>query len=101
VQIISFFRWRDGLEPAKAFEAMAKRADWKYPEGVKNVGEYWPSGGDPAIPAVVAVDDYDDPKDLMEVDLFWGEYFEITHVPCMTSEEGLRYGGEIVARMAG
>jgi len=76
------------LKPtAKLDEAMQRRAQWKVPEGVKPIAEYWPLT---TTPNVISIDEADDIASLMAATGPWMDLFDISISPAVTAEEGLR-----------
>ena len=75
-------------------ENMARRAQWSYPEGVRVVAEYWLQTGNPTV---ISILETESTAPLMQITAEWGDVFDITIVPAVTSEEGL----QMVQRMSG
>lgn len=75
-------------------ENMARRAHWSYPEGVRLIAEYWLQTDDPTVISVMEAEGV---APLMQISAEWGDVFDITIVPAVTSEEGL----QMAQRMAG
>jgi hypothetical protein len=63
------------------------RVEWDYPDGVKPVAEYWLQSGDVSV---VAAFEADSVAPIMAVTAEWGDEFDITVVPAVTSQEGLK-----------
>lgn len=89
-------RWQQGLSREARNGALARRASWKYPPGTKEVGEYWLSSEDVAVVSVFEADSF---APMMEIDLAWGDVFQIECHPAVTADEGLRIGPEIMQRL--
>ena len=89
------FRPNIGREETDA--ALIRRAGWQYPSGLKVHGEYWLAGSPPS-PTVIVVFEADNFEPIMELDMTWGDVFDVTCVPAVTAEEGLRVGPEVMAR---
>ena len=68
-------------------ENIARRAQWKYPEGIKPVAEYWLQMGDPSV---VSIFEADSIAPIMAITTEWGDIFDITVVPAITAEEGIQ-----------
>ena len=94
---VMLFSWKPGLSPEVTNEALARRAQWETPAGVKEVGEYWLSTPSPTVISIFEADEY---EPLMEIGLAWGDFFDITTVPATTAEEGLKLGAQIMQRLA-
>jgi hypothetical protein len=65
----------------------AHRAGWQPPQGVEPVAEYWLQSGDVSV---VAAFEADSVAPIMAVTAEWGDEFDITVVPAVTSQEGLK-----------
>lgn len=68
-------------------ERAARRLQWQYPEGLRPVAEYWLQTTDPAV---IAVYEADSVAPIMAVNIEWSDLFDITVVPAVTADEGLR-----------
>jgi hypothetical protein len=66
---------------------IAHRAGWRYPQGVEAVAEYWLQSADPTV---VSVFEADSVAPILAVTSEWGDEFDITVVPAVTGEEGLK-----------
>ena len=65
--------------------AFARRAEWKYPEGVKVVGEWWRATA-PQIVVVFEASQYDP---ILAITTEWSDFMEIDISPCTTPDAGL------------
>jgi hypothetical protein len=92
---VMFMGWRPGVTREQSDEALARRAQWQYPEGVNVLGEYWTSSPAAAVVSIAEADDY---ESLMEINLTWGDVFTISAFPATTAEEGLEMGARIMQR---
>lgn len=90
-------RWQEGLTREQRDGALARRAQWSYPQGVRVVGEYWPSS---ESLAVVSIFETDDPAALLELGFTWGDVFQIEIHPAVSAEDGLRLGPQVLGRRA-
>ena len=79
---------RSHLSKEQRLAGMARRAEWKYPQGLKVVGEYWRS----SAPELVVIFETDKPDPMMAIDLDWGDFFQMSISPALTPEEGLAIG---------
>ena len=75
-----------------AKERIARRAEWKYPEGLRVVGEYWPQTTDPACISIVEADSI---APIMAAVAAWDDMFDITVVPAVAAEEGLQLAQQL------
>ena len=66
---------------------IAHRADWRNPDGVEPVAEYWLQSSEVNV---VAVFEADNIAPIMAITSEWGDEFDITVVPAVTSQEGLK-----------
>ena len=97
--IIGLFHWKPDLPHEKVLECLGKRLQYTEPEGANMLFEYWPSGGQEG-PAVVAAYEMADFGPILEIELFWGEYFNITMLPAVSAEDGIKMGGDVIQRIA-
>jgi len=82
------------LKPtAKLEEALKIRAEWKEPEGIKPIAEYWPLT---KTPNVISIDEADDIASLMAMTMPWLDVFDISVSPAVTAEEGLRLASQMM-----
>jgi hypothetical protein len=95
VDFVMLFRWKQGLTRDQRDEALMRRAQWRFPQGVEPVAEYWPAAEDPAVVAIVRADDF---AGLMEIDLTWGDLFDVTSLPAISAEDGMQVGPEVMQR---
>lgn len=77
-------------------ERVARRAQWEYPEGAKLVAEYWLQSADPSIPSVVAFYEVDEVAPVMAALAAWDHVFDITVIPAVTFEEGLKLAQQMM-----
>jgi hypothetical protein len=84
-----------GLTRDERDEALINRANWKYPAGAEVVAECWTAASDPAL---VVILETDDDAALMEIGLTWGRAFDITPLPAVSAEEGLKIGPDVMGR---
>jgi hypothetical protein len=88
-------KWQSGLTREQRDGALGRRAGWKYPDGVKLIGEHWPiSEG----LAVVSIFETDEPAALLEIGVTWGDVFQIEITPALSADEGLKMGPDVLAR---
>jgi len=94
---VTLLSYRPGLTREQYAEAMKLRAQWKYPAGVKVLGEYWLSNPSPSTVGIFEADSY---APIMELGLPWGEFFTITTFPAITPEEGLKLQAQFMQKAA-
>jgi hypothetical protein len=92
---VMLLRWKQGLTREQRDGALINRAGWKYPSGVEVVAEYWPSAEDPAVVSIFRTDDF---GALMEIAFTWGAIFDITTLPAISAEDGLKIGPDVLGR---
>ena len=75
------------LKPtAKPGEALQRRKEWKQPEGLKSIAEYFLQT---TSPSVISIDEADNIAPIMAATMPWIDLFDITVVPAISAEEGL------------
>jgi hypothetical protein len=87
--------WQPGLTREQRDGALARRAQWQYPEGLQVLGEYWTAAEQPAVVVVFEAAEF---IPIMELTLTWGDVFQIATYPAVSAEEGLRIGPEALQR---
>jgi len=92
---VMLLRWKQGLTRQQRDGALMNRAGWKYPAGVDVVAEYWPSAEDPAVVSIFRAEEY---SPLMEIGMTWGDTFDITILPAISADDGLKVGPEVLGR---
>jgi len=68
-------------------ERMVRRVDWKYPDGMRLVAEYWLQTPDPNV---ITVAEADSVGPIMAAVAQWDDVFDVTVIPAVTAEEGLQ-----------
>ncbi len=74
-------------------ERIARRVEWQIPEGIEPVAEYWLQTADPTV---IAIFEADSVAPIMATLAEWGDVFDITVVPAVTSEEGLELAQQMM-----
>ena len=75
------------VRPGATFqEGGARRLQWKYPEGLNVIAEYWLETDSPRVIVIMEADSIA-PLGQMRMD--WGDLFEIEVFPAVTGEEGM------------
>ena len=95
MQYVILLDWRDDATSEERDGALVRRTSWSYPAGLNVIAESWTAG---ASPAVVVIADADDFAPLMELNMTWSDVFEVTTLPAVSAEEGLKIGPEVMAR---
>ena len=86
--------FQPGTTEAQRDGALARRAQWKWPDGTKPVAEFWSFGN---APLVYSVFEADDVTAVWRMTADWNDVFAIDIVPVMTAEQGLQLGPGVMA----
>lgn len=89
-------KFRDGLTRAERHGALARRAAWSYPAGMRVVGEYWPASEQVAVLSIAEADSF---SPIMQVVLEWQDVLQIEFSPAITAEEGLKVGPQLMGNL--
>ncbi len=95
MEYVMLLSWKPGLTRDQRDEALINRASWKYPTEAEVIGEFWTAASDPALVVILRTDDY---AALFEIGLTWGHVFDITTLPAVSAEEGLKIGPDVMGR---
>jgi len=68
-------------------ESLKRRKEWKAPVGLKRIAEYWL---ETSAPSVISVFEADDITPIREATVAWRDIYDITVVPAISAEEGLK-----------
>jgi len=98
--ILGLFYWKPGLPHEKVMECLGRRMKYEEPEGANMLFEYWPSGVGDKTPAVVAGYDMADLGPMLEIELVWGEYFDIMMLPAISADDGIKMGADVIQHIA-
>jgi hypothetical protein len=93
---VALLRFRSSVSAAERDAALARRAAWQYPAGVRVTAEYWPMAADVQVVSIFSTDDI---AAIMEFQLEWNDVFDIDVSPALSAEEGLRIGSEVFGRL--
>ena len=86
MKFIALWSLKERVDQAKLAEIMGRRAEWKFPEGMSLIAEYWSSK---AAPAVVSIFEADDAAALTINSVAWIDALGVDIFPVATWEEGL------------
>lgn len=75
-------------------ERLSHRVKWTYPEGLKVIAEYWLHTTNPYS---IVVFEADDIAPIMLFYAAWEDMLDITVVPAITAEEGLKCAEQMMA----
>ena len=92
---VMLLKWKQGVTREQADGALIRRAGWQYPSGVTLISEYWLGMEDPTVISIFKADDF---AALMEIQMTWGDVFDVTITPAISHEEGLKIGPEVMSR---
>jgi hypothetical protein len=94
---VGLLSFRPTVSAAERDAALARRAAWQYPAGVKVIAEYWPLSAATQVITIFSADDF---ASVMELTFEWNDVFDIAVHPAVSAEEGLRVGSEVFARLS-
>jgi len=82
------------LKPtATPAQALQRRTEWKQPQGMKSIAEYWLQTN---TPSVISIDEADNIAPIMAATMPWMDIFDITVVPAVSAEEGLKLASQMM-----
>lgn len=82
-------------KPGTTYEQRVKRRlEWKYPESMHVIAEYWLAN---SAPTVILINECDDPKVMFQATQAWEDLFDITVIPAMPAEAGIMLAKEAFA----
>jgi hypothetical protein len=96
MDFVALLRFRSSVTSAERDAAMVRRAGWKYPDGLRMIAEYWPTGSAVQVVSIFSADDF---TGVMELQLEWSDVFDIDIYPAVSSEDGLKVGSELLGRL--
>ena len=73
--------------PGTLQQRLARRLQWRYPEGVRPVAEYWLQGSEYDVVSIVEADSV---APIMATLAAWDDLFDFRVAPAVTADEGLR-----------
>jgi hypothetical protein len=93
---VALLRFRPSVSSAERDAALARRMTWQYPDGVSVIAEYWPMSADVQVVSIFCTDNV---ATIMEFEFEWSDVFDIDVSPAVSSDDGLRIGGEVFGRL--
>ena len=75
------------VKAATTRERTARRLEYKYPEGLKVIAEYWLQSEDPSV---IVITESDSAAVGFAALSAWDDVFSMTVIPAITAEEGLQ-----------
>ena len=95
MDFVILLSFKDGLTEQERDEALVRRAQWSFPEGITVLAEYWTTADEMAVVVVARADEF---QPLWSVVATWQDKFDITVLPAVSAEEGLRIGPEVLTQ---
>lgn len=93
---VATLTFRDSISPEARDAALARRAGWQYPNGIKVIAEYWPAATDFQVVSIFTAEDY---GAIMALVLEWEDAFDIAVYPAISADEGLQVGAEAMGKV--
>jgi len=75
-------------------QALPRRMEWKPPESMKPIAEYWLPNTTPHV-IVVEADNY---ATIMAANMPWADIFDFSVFPAITAEEGLKLAKQMMPK---
>jgi hypothetical protein len=94
MKFVALFQMKPGVSQAKVAEAVARRVEYKFPEGMQLIHEYW----SPTPPNVVSIFEAKDVSSLMMNSINWTDVFDVQVIPVVDFEEGAKKLSTMFAR---
>ena len=85
---------RSHLTKDQRMSGFARRAEWKYPQGLKVLGEWWQANA-PQIVVAFEAEQYDP---ILAVQAEWSDFMEIVVAPATTPEAGLAVAAKLLKK---
>jgi hypothetical protein len=82
------------LSQQQRHEGLARRAEWKYPTGVKVHHEIWRG----SAPEVITTFECDSYEQIMSIQLYWQDFMQMNIAPATTPEQGLQIGAKLLKK---
>jgi hypothetical protein len=76
-------------------QSLPRRLQWKYPEGLKVIAEYWLQTDSPHV---IVIAEADSIAPMMATTEAWSDLFNFTVVPAITAEEGLKLVSQMMPK---
>jgi hypothetical protein len=96
MEFVALLRFRSSVPAAERDAALMRRAAWQFPDGIKVISEHWPAWGEYQVVTSFSAETF---APIMEVEFEWNDVFDVTVVPAVSAEEGLRIGPEVFGRL--
>jgi hypothetical protein len=82
------------LSQTERHQGLARRAEWKWPAGVKVVHEVWRA----SAPEVITAFECDSYEPIMAIQLAWQDFMQINVSPATLPEQGLQIGAKLLGK---
>jgi len=76
-------------------QVLQQRMAWTRPEGMKPIAEYWLQSNNPSV---IAISEADNIAPIMAATMPWTDLFDITVVPAVSAEEGLKLVSQMMPK---
>jgi hypothetical protein len=76
-------------------QAMSKRIEWKLPEGMKRIAEYWLPNSTPHVIVIFEADNY---ATIMAANMPWADIFDFSVFPAITGDEGIKLAKQMMPK---
>ena len=97
MKIIALFNLKDGVTSAKLAETISRRMEFKFPEGLELLAEYWTPV---AAPAVIGIFEASDPAAIMANSASWIDVFNVGAIlPITDWQEGGKKLGKLLKKV--
>ena len=93
---VALLTFRPTVDGASRDAALMRRAAYVYPDAITVVAEYWPIS---ATPNVVSIMRTDDVAAMMQLYFEWSDVFDITVLPAVSADDGLKIGPEVFGKL--
>jgi len=97
MEYVALLRARPSVSAAERDAALGRRAAWKYPDGIRQIAEYWPLSSDAQVVSIFEAETF---ESVMELVFEWNDVWDISVSPAVSAEEGLRIGPGVFGRLA-
>ena len=97
MEYVAFLSFKSSASSAERDAALARRATWQYPDGIRLIAEYWPASSTTQVVSIFSTEGY---GPIFELVLNWNDVFDIDVSPAVSADEGLRLGADALGRVA-
>jgi len=89
---VALYSPKPGTTPA---QALPRRMEWKPPQGMKPVAEYWLPNITPHVIVIFEADNY---ATIMAANMPWADIFDFSVFPAITGEEGIKLAKQMMPK---